>query len=277
MTKPTTDTASKRFTLIEMLVVIAIICTLAAMLSPALRRALALAYGSSCANNLKQSYISLSMYADANNDFYPSPGPQHTITDEECRFGLANVNFNWAQAVLYANGNYPLTWSQEDQAVRKSRETYAALACPAAPFFTGEGWENYAWNQVFGMNVLLMKYHGSSAYYGTVKPRNTPIVRSRAGRTRSDGNKKWIKPNNPSRTAFLADSSTQYGVPAYTQQYFGLGDGVFSDIFLRHHEKANICTLDGSVRGCPMINLCPEYNIISYTDTDGNHEFGKAQ
>ena len=64
---------SKRnfFTLIEMLVVIAIISVLASMLSPALRKAHNSALNAVCVNNLKQIGAACAMYAGEYNGYLP--------------------------------------------------------------------------------------------------------------------------------------------------------------------------------------------------------------
>lgn len=63
--------SKKRFTLIELLVVVAIIAILAAILLPALNSARERGRTASCINNLKQIGTGITMYADANNDYFP--------------------------------------------------------------------------------------------------------------------------------------------------------------------------------------------------------------
>jgi prepilin-type N-terminal cleavage/methylation domain-containing protein len=60
----------KKFTLIELLIVIAIIAILASMLFPALNIAREKAKSTACQNNLKQIGEALWLYADDNNGLW---------------------------------------------------------------------------------------------------------------------------------------------------------------------------------------------------------------
>ncbi len=62
-----------KFTLIEMLVVIAIISILASVLMPSLQNSLKMARATMCANNLKQIGLTVNYYLGDYNNYYPAP------------------------------------------------------------------------------------------------------------------------------------------------------------------------------------------------------------
>lgn len=62
---------SNRFTLIEMLVVIAIIAILASFLMPSLMRSLEMAKTTSCASNMKQCNVAMMLYVEDNYGMLP--------------------------------------------------------------------------------------------------------------------------------------------------------------------------------------------------------------
>ena len=68
-----TFNAVKGFTLLELLVTVAIIAILAALLLPALGRAKAKAQRPVCMNNLRQISLGVRMYADDSSDAFPPP------------------------------------------------------------------------------------------------------------------------------------------------------------------------------------------------------------
>ena len=72
---------TRGFTLLELMLVVAVIIILLSLLTPALSKAKAAAQKSNCMGNLRQNGLSLGMYASDYNDFYPPLGSGATWND----------------------------------------------------------------------------------------------------------------------------------------------------------------------------------------------------
>ena len=106
----------KRFTLIELLIVIAIIAILAGMLLPALNAARNKAYAIKCVNQQKQLLYPLNAYADDNNGFSVQP------------MGLDGTGSTTSFYVLWTKGYFGNHSDAEFTSYREKN-----LMCPSLP------------------------------------------------------------------------------------------------------------------------------------------------
>jgi len=107
----------KAFTLIELLLVIAVIGILAALLLPALGKSRDKAKAASCASNLRQIGVAINLYADDYNDYYP-PGFVNGVGD----WPLFIARYLVKSQTTYGAG--PINSSK-------------AVICPAGVLFSG--------------------------------------------------------------------------------------------------------------------------------------------
>lgn len=139
----------KNFTLIELLIVIAIIAILAGMLLPALNAAREKARTISCLNNEKQVNFAFMHYLDRYNGYIPPP---------YCKV----VKKQW-WIILRDSGEIDKNFcgSSNDYKIDKK-----LLACPNMPKIEA-GWFNYAMNQTLPGRWNYIKYNSLKGSYST--------------------------------------------------------------------------------------------------------------
>ncbi len=202
----------KKFTLIELLIVIAIIAILAAMLLPALNKAREAVKRISCISNVKSLVLASNLYADDYSDCFPS------------------YKMNLGAADTFSNG-----WMQGLVPYLKIRNTgilvKTAFECPsrkAAP-------SGY-WHLHFSINPTAAP--SKSATYAASAPNwnsSSPVYR------------RIIK--KPTRTFLYTENKADYGNTAAANPFVGgwhnITDGTAAGMI--HLQRANWGMADGHI------------------------------
>ena len=153
---------NKKFTLIELLIVIAIISVLASLLLPAIGKARAEARKAACKNNFKQLTLASSMYIEDNNDYYPYRDAVNNITYDDLLAGY-DGRASLSQTAMEKNGG--LTEAEKGGSTK-------VYECPSSPFSTVNK-RSYA--------ITLWGNGGQSKFRGLSGNQPGNVPRSRIG------------------------------------------------------------------------------------------------
>ncbi len=219
------------FTLIETLVVVAIIALLLAILLPSLSRARQLARSAQCLNNVRQMAIAAHSYASAQGRFPPylGSGPDATVS-----YGWdLQVRYRWEGGQRKATAKPGLLW--------QGKTIEAINQCPS--YKGGDNWADYPYT---GYNYNS-SYVGYCEYYAEVSgwppvPTGGIIVKANPARPEDV--------QQPAGCAMFGDGEYVGGANKFMRSPFKGRDASFSGRSAgtqgyRHAGRTNVAFCDG--------------------------------
>lgn len=245
------------FTLVEVLVVIAVIALMAALLIPALSQAKEQARLALCRSNMRQVGLGFLMYADDNRDYLPWPGGEPTRANfnphylpDWCVGGQSEIPSQpslWSQPGFGFNADAGAIFSYVSSQPRRpynptNKAVYSAYRCPS----TGRIGEALRVNFAANGNLDPGKPYGSGAV--SSKGVLLPAVADPAQKVLLVN----MNPNLMMTCAFVPNS-------------------VMKDPFVIHLNRANIAFLDGHMQGVPSRTL----KAMLGSDSDQYFNLGK--
>ena len=219
------------FTLMELLVVLAVIVVLSGVLLSALARAQASGRSAQCVANLSQWGIALNLYANDNGGYYPKRG-QGIQAIQSISVPQLSASDVWLNALPPYAGQPGFVDASNTGHAPKPGD-HSIFVCPEAkPSTSGPYFLPYA------MNMYL-------------SPTIRPIPHNR------------VQIPSPSQLAFLADGPVAWSSTVPSSQGYSVS--------ARHAGRANICFVDGHVAsfdgkylGCGVGQPSPEHSDIRW-------------
>ena len=215
----------KCFTLIELLIVIAVIAILAAMLLPALNKARDAAHKIACLNHLSSIGKAMLMYANDNNDSLPpyrnTPDLAYTSTSRSWYGGTPKIGL--IAEYLFLSSSEPIgTYGHLDGDLSQ-KITGSRLRCPMVRL------NGFARVYGYGYNVYIASY----------------------------GLRKVIRFDSPSRTGMVMDIQPETGTS--NLPYGGVGFPLTLSSF-RHNGSINVVFAGGNASSLRRMEVPTTYS-----------------
>ena len=225
------------FTLVELLMVLAVIGILAALLLPALGRGKSRAQSAACANNLRQLGIAFQLYLHDNADTFPTSSPHSGL-------GAQPEDWVWWQLETDASGTVTMRDPQRGSVIQSIGQYQPRLMrCPAdrnaetreVLWKSNPGTEQYFYS--YSLNA-----HSDSGMASFISRDRSLIILNKHSTIR-----------NPSAKIMLAEEKGSIDD--------GPGSAVIDDgrwlppgypLTSRHSKRANVTMADGHVEAVPF-------------------------